>query len=199
MGSKIKVVTDWRVYETETLIVTAGAWASTQLRYLESLAVPERQVLGWFQPHRPELFTPEAFPVFGMDAEEGRYYGFPVFGIPGFKLGKFNHFGEQTEADLLDRECHQADEDVLRAFTERYFPDAAGPTMSLQVCMFTNSPDEHFIIGLHPDNPQVALAAGFSGHGFKFCTVVGEILADLALNGETPHDIHMFDPGRFAT
>ena len=134
-----------------------------------------------------------------MDAEEGRYYGFPVFGIPGFKVGKFHHFGERTEADHLDRECHQADEDVLRAFTERYFPDAAGPTMSLKVCMFTNSPDDNFIIGLHPDNPQVAIAAGFSGHGFKFCTVVGEILADLTENGETRHNIEMFDPVRFAT
>ena len=199
VGGKIRVVTDRRTYETETLIVTAGAWAGTQARYLASLAVPERQVLGWFQPYRPELFTPEAFPVFGMQADEGRFYGFPVFGIPGFKVGKYHHFGEQTEADLLDRECHQADEDVLRSFTERYFPDAAGPTMSLNVCMFTNSPDEHFIIGLHPENAQVALAAGFSGHGFKFCTVVGEILADLSQNGETPHDIRMFDPGRFAT
>ena len=199
VGGKIKVVTDRRVYETETLIITAGAWAGNQAGYLASLAVPERQVLGWFQPKRPRLFTPEAFPVFGMHAEEGRYYGFPVFGIPGFKVGKFHHFGERTEADLLDRECYQADEDVLRAFTERYFPDAAGPTMSLKVCMFTNSPDENFIIGQHPDNAQVAIAAGFSGHGFKFCTVVGEILADLTEQGATPYDIEMFDPARFAT
>jgi sarcosine oxidase len=89
----------------------------------------------------------------------------------------------------MDREPSRADETPLREFTERYFPDAAGPTMSLKTCLFTNSPDEHFIIDRHPHHPQVALAAGFSGHGFKFSSVVGEILADLALDGDTTHDI----------
>ena len=198
MGSKVRVVTDRSVYEAESLVVTAGAWASKQVPHLASLAVPERQVLGWFQPLRAELFTPEAFPVFGLQVEEGRFYGFPVFGVPGFKVGKFHHFGEEGDPDELDRECHPRDEDVLRTFTERYFPDAAGPTMALKVCMFTNSPDGHFVIGSHPDNAQVTLAAGFSGHGFKFSSVVGEILADLTEKGETSHDIRLFDPGRFS-
>ena len=74
---------------------------------------------------------------------------------------------------------------LLRRFTERYFPRAAGPTMALKVCFFTNTPDEHFIIDAHPQHESVIIAAGFSGHGYKFCSVVGEILAELALDGES--------------
>ena len=199
VGRTMGVVTDRGVYEAETLIITAGAWAANQVDYLASLAVPERQVLAWFQPVRPEFFTPQNFPVFNLLVEEGRFYGFPVFGIPGFKVGKYHHLGEQTDPDHLDRESNERDEDVLRSFTQRYFPDAGGPTMTLKVCMFTNSPDEHFIIGPHPDNARVFLAAGFSGHGFKFCSIVGEILADLSQKGETSHDIGMFNPRRFFT
>ena len=92
---------------------------------------------------------------------------------------------------------HPADEAVLRSCVERYFPEANGPTMALKTCMFTNSPDEHFIIGTHPDHPQVNFAAGFSGHGFKFCSVVGEIMADLAVNGATSHDRSLFRPERY--
>jgi sarcosine oxidase len=91
----------------------------------------------------------------------------------------------------------QADERVLREFTERYFPDAAGPTMALSTCMFTNSPDEDFLIDRHPDHPQVVFAAGFSGHGFKLSSVVGEILADLTVEGQTDHPTDLFSLDRF--
>ena len=175
-------------------MIAAGAWASKQVPYLAPVAEPERQILAWFQPLRPELFTPEAFPVFGLESDEGRFYGFPVAVVPGFKIGKFNHLSEKADPDDLDRECHPRDEQVLREFTERYMPDAAGPTMALKACMFTNTPDEHFVIGKHADHSNVSVAAGFSGHGFKFASVVGEILADLAVDGETGHDISLLDP-----
>ena len=86
---------------------------------------------------------------------------------------------------------------MLRNFVERYFPAAAGPALSLKTCMFTNSPDGHFIIDLHPEYPQVSLASGFSGHGFKFASVIGEIMADLAMFGETAHDLDLFRLNRF--
>ncbi len=193
----VQVRTDRGVYEAGSLVIAAGAWASGLLPPLRGLATPERQALAWFQPRRPELFTPERFPVFNILVEEGRYYGFPVFGVPGFKVGRYHHLEEQVDPDSLDREPGARDEAVLRPFAQRYFPDAAGPTMALKVCMFTNSPDEHFILDLHPDYPQVAIAAGFSGHGYKFCSVVGEIMADLATRGETRHDIAMFRLRRF--
>ena len=78
-----------------------------------------------------------------------------------------------------------------------YFPEADGPVLSMKACMFTNTPDGHFIIDALPDAPNVFVAAGFSGHGFKFCGVVGEIIADLATRGETAHDISLFRLDRF--
>lgn len=193
----IRVETDRGTYETTRLVLTAGAWASGLAPGLADLAVPERQVLGWFQPLRPELFAPDRFPVFNLAVDEGRYYGFPVFGIPGFKIGRYHHREEATNPDGMNRFVDQRDEQVLRAAISRYFPEADGPTMSLKTCLFTNSPDEHFIVDCLPDHPEVILAAGFSGHGFKFASVIGEVLADLAQHGQTGHDISMFDLSRF--
>jgi len=89
------------------------------------------------------------------------------------------------------------DEIPLRAFAERYLPDGAGPTIALETCLFEPSPDEHFLIGRHPDAENAIVGAGFSGHGFKFCSVVGEILADLVVDGKTSHDIDLFRLDRF--
>jgi sarcosine oxidase len=193
----IEVKTERGRYQADTLVVTAGPWASALMPSLANSAVPERQVLGWFQPLEPELFTPERFPVFNLLVDEGRYYGFPVFGVPGFKIGRYHHLEQQSDPDRLDRDVHSEDEEVLRIAVRRHFPAAGGPTMMLKTCMFTNSPDEHFIIGCHSDQANICFAAGFSGHGFKFCSVVGEILAELAMGGKTKHDIGLFDPRRF--
>jgi sarcosine oxidase len=89
------------------------------------------------------------------------------------------------------------DEPVLRTFAERHFPAGAGPTMALKTCLFELSPDEHFLIDRHPEAERAVVGAGFSGHGFKFCSVVGEILADLALDGSTSRDIGLFRLDRF--
>ena len=193
----VEVRTDRGAYSARKLIVCAGAWAAKLVPQLAESAVPERQVLAWFQPLRPELFRPDTFPVFGIVVEEGRFYGFPSFGVPGFKVGRTHHLEQQVDPDLVDREIHPEDEEVLRDFTSRYFPQAAGPALALKTCLFTNSPDEHFILDVLPGYPQVSVAAGFSGHGFKYSSVVGEIMADLAQNGETRHDIDLFRVERF--
>ncbi|MCY4640648.1 MAG: N-methyl-L-tryptophan oxidase [Chloroflexi bacterium] len=195
-GDVVRLRTDRGSYEARTLVVTSGAWAAS-LPGLRGLLTPERQVMGWFQPARPALFAADALPVVVGEFDEGVYYGFPVFGIPGFKIGRFHHLGEATTADGLDRECREEDEAVLRAALERYFPEADGPTLSLRACLFTNTPDEHFIIDRLPRSPNVVVAAGFSGHGFKFSSVVGEILADLVTSGETEHEISLFRLDRF--
>lgn len=187
----VRVRTDRAVYEADKLVITAGAWVSKLVSPLVGVAVPERQVLGWFQPLNLDLFLPNRFPVFNLLVEEGRYYGLPVYGVPGFKLGRYHHFEEQVDPDQWDRECYPRDEAILRTFTERYFPEAAGPTMGLRACMFTNTRDEHFILDQHPDYPQVIIGSPCSGHGFKFSSVMGEILADLAEKGETRHEIAM--------
>ena len=196
-GDTVRVQTTRGSYEAGSLVITTGAWAGPLVPSLDHLLAPERQVLGWFQPLRPEVFAPNAFPVVIGEFEEGRYYASPVFGVPGFKIGKFHHLNEPTTADGLDRECGDEDEAVLRQAVARYFPDANGPAMSLRACMFTNTPDEHFLIDALPGAPNVYVAAGFSGHGFKFSSVVGEIMADVSTRGETGHDISLFRLDRF--
>ncbi len=197
-GGGVRVATDRGVYEAGSLVLTAGAWIANLLPDLAGIAVPERQVLAWLHPHRRELFAPVRFPVFNLECEEGRFYGFPQFAVPGFKFGKYRHLGESGDPDTLPTEPTDADEAMLRAFAVRYFPEGAGPTMMLRSCMFTNTPDGHFIIDTHPQYPQVSFASPCSGHGFKFASVIGEIMADLATRGETAHDIGLFRMSRFA-
>ncbi|HRW49966.1 MAG TPA: FAD-dependent oxidoreductase, partial [Caldilinea sp.] len=137
------------------------------------------------------------FPVFNCLVDEGRFYGFPVFGVPGFKFGKYHHFEEQGRPHEIKRGPSREDEEMLRDFAARYFPHATGPTMTLKECMFTNAPDGHFIVDLHPDLPQVSFASACSGHGYKFASVIGEILADLAERRQSRHDISLFALSRF--
>ena len=196
-GEGVRVNTGQGAYTAGRLVVTAGAWAAKIAPQIARHALPERQVLGWFQPERPELFRPESFPVFGIWTEQGRYYGFPSYNVPGFKIGRAHHLRQQVDPDKMDREVHAEDEEILRQFASRYFPLGAGQALTLTTCMYTNTPDEHFIIGVLPNNPQVSVAAGFSGHGFKFASVIGEIMADLAQHGETSHDIGLFRLDRF--
>lgn len=193
----VRVFTDRAEYEADTLVFTAGSWNANLLPFLHNLAVPERQILAWLQPERPELFQPSNFPVFNLLVEEGRYYGFPIYGVPGFKFGMYHHFEETGRPDQLSLEARPDDEAALREFAARYFPLGAGPVMTLKGCMFTNSPDRHFIVDLHPEYPQVSFAASFSGHGYKFASVMGEIMADLSERQETRHEISLFSLSRF--
>jgi sarcosine oxidase len=193
----VRVTTDRGVVETDRLVLTAGAWSQEVARLPEGLVRGVRQALAWFQPTTPERFDPAAFPVFNLALDDEHFYGFPAYGIPGFKLGRYDHFGAGGDPDEIDREPTLADEEPLRAFAERYFPDGAGPTIALKTCLFEPSPDEHFLIDAHPETDLAVVGAGFSGHGFKFCSVVGEILADLALDGATSHDIGFLRLDRF--
>jgi len=196
-GDGVQVRTDRDTYTAGRLVVTAGPWAANLVPELAAYAVPERQVMGWFQPKRPELYAAEAFPVFGVFTEEGRYYGFPSHAVPGFKIGRAHHLLQKVDPDAINREVHPEDEDILRQAVNRYFPLAAGKLLDGKTCMYTNTPDEHFMIGTLDGQPQVSVAAGFSGHGFKFASVIGEIMADLAQNGATEHDINLFRLDRF--
>jgi sarcosine oxidase len=195
-GEGVRVTTDMDRYEARALVVTAGPWTARVVPKLASVVVPERQVLLWAHPLRPEYFQPQQFPVFNMEAAEGRFYGFPICHVPGFKIGKYHHRRELVDPDSVDRECYPEDEKILREAIRRYFPDADGPTLAMKVCLFSNTPDEHFIIDRLSDTPRVVIAAGFSGHGFKFCSVVGDIVADLVLHGSTSFDLELFRLGR---
>jgi sarcosine oxidase len=195
--SGVRVDTDRDTYDADRLVVTAGAWLGDVLESFRTVAVPERQVLGWFQPRDRPAFEPDRFPVFTLETDDGDYYGFPVHGVPGFKLGRHHHLEETGRPEELADEPTAADEELLRSLAERCFPSGAGPTMRLETCTYTNTPDEHFVVDVHPDHPEVVVAGGFSGHGFKFCPVIGEVVADLALEGATDHDVELFRADRF--
>jgi len=198
-GGGVEVRTDGESYRARKLVITAGPWASQLCPFLRNLAIAERQVVLWTEPLRPELFQLGSFPVFNLEAPEGRFYGCPEYGVPGFKIGKYHHRLENVDPTNIDREIHPEDEAVLREGIRRYFPDADGPALAMKTCMFTNSPDEHFILDAHPEADNVYIAAGFSGHGFKFASVVGEIMTDLALDGgaKFADQLGMFRLARF--
>jgi sarcosine oxidase len=197
----VEVTTDRGTYRASKLVISAGAWAA---RLLADLGLPlavERQVVGWFQPQQPELFEASRLPVWMLSDNPHDYapgYGFPIHELPGFKLGIMHHRQQVVDPDHVNREPDQQDEALLRRFIRQYFPLADGPTLALKVCLFTNTPDEHFVLDVHPRHSQVIMVSCCSGHGFKFASVIGEIVADLCEHGTTQHDIKLFSAGRFA-
>jgi sarcosine oxidase len=192
----VRVRTDRGTYEAGRLVLSTGAWIGDHVPALAKSAVPERQVLGWFQPRDPAKFRLGSFPCGYMMTPFGNTYQFPVWHVPGFKIGIYNHLKEQGPADSLDRTPNRRDEDLLRAAVEAYFPEANGPLMGLRVCLFTNTPDEHFVLDRLPSARQVVVASPCSGHGYKFASVVGEVLADLAMDRAPQFDLSLFRLGR---
>ncbi|MBB5754998.1 N-methyl-L-tryptophan oxidase [Prosthecomicrobium pneumaticum] len=196
---RVEVVTDRARYEAGRVVVAAGGWISDLVPELrDGRAVAERQVLGWFLPKRPSLFTMDRFPVSNLETELGHFYQFPIWGVPGFKIGLYHHRHETGHADALSREPTPADEALLRAGIRLAFPEADGPTLRLSACLFTNTPDEHFVVDTAPGAPEIVVASPCSGHGFKFSSVIGEIIADLATGRDSPFDLSLFRMGRLA-
>ncbi len=197
-GNGVVLKTQQGEYRARRLVVSTGAWVGKLIDSLATIALPERQMLLWARTLRPERYAVGAFPIFILEVPEGLYYGFPEYGIPGLKIGLMHHRREVVDPDAWDRSRFEPeDEAVIRAATVRYLPDADGAALTRKTCMFTNTPDEHFIIDRLPSAPQVVVVSPCSGHGFKFASVVGEIAADLALDGGTYHDIGMFRIDRF--
>ena len=188
-GEGIRVESDKGVYEADDLVLAAGAWTGRFLPDLNEFLAPTRHVMAWLQPRRPERFEPRNFPVFSLRGEQGSGYGFPVYDVPGFKFGVDPPAPTGTDPEAMDREPTTADETLHREFAETYFPDGAGPTMSLSTCLVTESVDGHFLLGSHPEHESVHVAAGFSGHGFKFSAVLGAVLADFVTENRTEHAI----------
>jgi sarcosine oxidase len=137
----------------------------------------ERNVLFWFEPRaRTEEFA--SLPVWILEDADRMYYGFPYDRENGFKLAGL-HFGDRVDPNSVNREPRDIDEERVRAFLRRRLPDADGEQRLAKVCMYTNTPDRHFMIDRLPDAP-VTYASACSGHGFKFASVIGEIVADMA-------------------
>ena len=187
-------------YEAERMVVSAGAWTPKLLADLGLPLEVTRQLLFWFDPKGGiEPFLPEHFPIFIWEPEDGNsFYAIPAHdgSRGGVKVAFFRADGKPADPETIDREVHDEEVEFIRSYLARYVPDLDGDFLYAKTCMYTNTPDEHFVISAHPHYPQVAIAAGFSGHGYKFCSVVGEVLADLVTEGETPHPIDFFSPAR---
>lgn len=194
-GDGVRVETEEGTYLADDMVVTAGAWTGDLLPDLRDELTPVRRVMAWFHPTVPSHFRSETFPVFILRGPEMRGYGFPVYDVPGFKFACEPSSSPGIHPDDLSQDPTPTERAAQRRFAERYFPDGAGPTMALRTCVFTESPDEHFVLGPHPDYDGVHVAAGFTGHGFKFTSVVGEILADFVVDGDTDHpvDLHRIE------
>ncbi len=191
-GSGIKVISDKGTYTCDKLIITAGGWTPKMIPALKSALSVTKQMIMWVNPKDWKPFSLGNFPCWILeDPERGSYYGFPIlptsqFGGPlGMKLAHHKP-GEPTDADNVDRNVTAGTEEDLIYVLKKYMPDAVGPILSLKSCLYTNSKDQNFIIDFLPGyDKRVTIATGFSGHGFKFVSVVGEILADLAMKGKT--------------
>jgi sarcosine oxidase len=194
----VQVTTAAGTYTAGRLIVCPGAWAPQLLADLGLTLTVERQVMYWFQPEGGvDPYAPDRQPVWIHGGPERQLYGFPAIDGPdgGVKVAFFRH-GVVTTPETLDREVHPDEVDFIAADVQRLLPTLPGRFLTAAACMYTTTPDEHFVIATHPDHEQVTIACGFSGHGFKFVPVVGEILADLATEGATSHPIGLFDPRR---
>jgi sarcosine oxidase len=202
-GDRVTVRTGRGVYHARHLVFAGGAWSGRLVRDLGVELKVTRQTLGWFWPRAPESFALGRLPVWAVDPAHGGpyrgiYYGFPMMpDAPGVKIALHWPTAEAVDPDTVDRRPLAGDEGPLREAVRRCLPAADGPLLSLRVCLYTSSPDGDFIIDRHPRHERVTVACGFSGHGFKFASVIGEVLADLATTGRSAQPIGFLGLERF--
>lgn len=199
----VEVVTATDTFSAARLIITAGSWASSLLAPL-GIDLPLKIMpcqLGFYQPLDKAAFAPERFPVFF--AHMNGDYGEMPYGIPheddriGVKVTTFYGWQTVEHPSQVDYTPSAKWVEQIRNFSRQYIPGAAGETIDTRRCLYTMTEDKHFIVDRHPVHPQIAIGAGFSGHGFKFTTLIGKILAELATEGETQHNISLFGLERF--
>jgi len=200
------------------LVLCPGAWAGDLTRQPGPLGIEFevlRKPLFWLRPTAggprepsgaggdrvPQGFDEETLPCFGFDTPEGFFYGMPAFDERGVKVACHSGGRTITAPTALDRSVDPAERLAIDRWADTHLPALAaahGATLTDHVaCLYTMSPDRHFLVGPHPADERVILAAGFSGHGFKFAPVIGEALADLALEGRTRLPIGFLDPARY--
>ena len=191
-------------YEGDRLVITAGPWAPEVLKALGLPLYVTRQVLYWTLPSdRPEMFREDRLPIFLVEGQPGEpvLYGFPALdesaGPAGVKVA-LHGSREVCTPETVRREVSEEDRATIRSRLSVTMPLLRGQIAHAETCLYTMTPDENFVIDYHPEFPQITVAAGFSGHGFKFASVVGEILADLATDRMVPYDLGFFSSARFA-
>jgi sarcosine oxidase len=193
----VEISLDGEMIRAGSVVVTAGPWIGDLVPELQPHLTVQRQVLCWFRPKEPSLFEPGALPVFAIESDDDIVYGFPDFAGTGFKCASHLGSGILAHADAASQDAGPADETRTRRFLERFAPAGAGALIGMKTCLYTMTPDEDFVIDLSPADPRIVVASPCSGHGYKFASVVGEVLADLATERATRHDISRFRIGRF--
>ena len=204
-GNIVTVETEKKIYHCRKLIITAGAWAGKMIPGYNTKIKATRQFIAWIKPKDENRFVLNNFPCWMIADDDGKgcYYGFPIlptdkFGAPGgLKLA--HHYPlDITDPDNVNRESKQEDVEDLNYCLDKYLPGVFEKVLATKICLYGNSPDENFIIDNLPGyEDHVSIACGFSGHGFKFAAVVGEILADLAIDGRTGQPIVFLNAKRF--
>lgn len=197
-GSRPRVTTTRGDYTCEKLLLTPGPWATQVLRLVDLADLGQqlrvtRQQKFYFQPANPSLFGPDRLPVYAD--YDRNFYGFPHYG-PGLKVADDNR-GDLTDPATVDRALDLAKRDELSAWLASIMPGAGLSYVAGSTCMYTDTPDRDFLLGPHPEHSNVFIGAGFSGHGFKFSTLVGKLLAELALELPTSHALARFRLDRF--
>ncbi|GAB1580786.1 N-methyl-L-tryptophan oxidase [Phyllobacterium phragmitis] len=189
----VEIVTDTARYRVGKVVVSTGSWIPELVPQLRGLAVPIRVVVAWYQPRDGFATALGRMPAFIRDeGETGSFFGFPVIGPDGVKVGKHAHFREEIDPNRPNPPVNDADVAVLDDFITRRLPAAAGLRVRAITCRYTMLPSEDFLMDILPSDPRIVVASPCSGHGFKFTSVVGEILADLALEGGTQLPIEAF-------
>ena len=181
------------------VVVAAGAWTSS---LLGEGVVPlrlERQVIHWFDPlQAPEYFTPKRMPVSMWELPNGSlFYTKPDLG-DGVKIG-MHHGGLEMTIDSVDRRISETEDALIYDLLRRFVPFAKGHPLDRAVCIYTNTPDRHFVVDRHPEEPDILILSPCSGHGFKFASVLGEVAADLIITGTSSFDLSTFALSRFAS
>lgn len=196
--SSVTVQTKDGSYYAERVVLSAGAWFNSLRPFVNLPIRPLRKVVGWFETSESS-FNSDVFPGFTIGTKKGSFYGFPSIDGAGVKIGR--HDGGvpwEPGKPMAPFGAYPEDEGDLRHALEAYMPEAAGKLLRGAACKYEMTPDEHFIIDRHPHYKNVIVAGGFSGHGFKFASAAGEVLADLALNGSTSWDLSPFRLSRFS-
>jgi sarcosine oxidase len=198
LGKCVRIFTESDFYTGNHLVLSPGAWMNSLLPEPKLPLTVERQVLFWFKPgSHMELFQPARLPIFIRQyASDKFFYGFPDLG-DGVKVA-FHHQGGRVDPESLSQEVQPSETDAMRAVLSDYLPDANGEVRSTAVCMYTNAPDEHFILDYHPKYPQVVVASPCSGHGFKFSPVIGELIAGMIEGNQPRFNLELFRIARFS-
>lgn len=177
-GSDAWVRTGESQYSADQLIIAGGAWMPELLEGLGLPIVIQRKVLFWLDVDAPERFGPDRFPVFLTDSSHGEIYGFPILADEGLKIARHDG-GDATTANSVDRTVRAGEASEVLPLAQSLFRGVTGGVISSLVCLYTRTPDTNFIIDRHPAHENVVIAAGFSGHGFKFAPAIGQMLADM--------------------